>query len=115
MNQYSMTHLTLPKSPRALLNDLEAIKHIMDEKHQAGLNAKAKEASAASAITKGSEQVLKKAKPVKFCQHCMNKGGPHLTQSTNECRRYDKDGNSIAAATLKPNDAKKPFKKGGDK
>jgi hypothetical protein len=26
VNQYNMMHFTLPKSPRALLNDLEAIK-----------------------------------------------------------------------------------------
>jgi hypothetical protein len=54
MNQYNMTHSTLPKSPRALLPDLEAIERVMDEKHQAGLKAKAKEASAASMIAKGS-------------------------------------------------------------
>jgi hypothetical protein len=92
MNQYNMTHSTLPKSPRAHLTDLEAIKRVMDEKHEAGLKAKAKEASA-SAIAKGSskkcsasgnpgEQVLKKGKPTKFCQHCKNKGGPHLTHNT---------------------------------
>jgi hypothetical protein len=33
VNQYNMTHSMLPKSPRALLNDLEAIKEVMDEKH----------------------------------------------------------------------------------
>ena len=31
VNQYNMTHSTLPKSPRALLNDLEVIKEVMDE------------------------------------------------------------------------------------
>jgi hypothetical protein len=30
MNQYNMTHSTLPESTRALLLDFEAIKHIMD-------------------------------------------------------------------------------------
>jgi hypothetical protein len=126
MNQYNMTHLTLPKSPRALLPDLEAIKRIMDKKHQASLKAKAKEASAVSATSKGSskkhsasgnpgEQVPKKAKPTKFCQHCKNKGSPHLTHNTKECCRYDKDGNPVAVAALKHTDAKKPFKKGGDK
>jgi hypothetical protein len=111
MNQYNMMHLTLPKSPRAILPDLEATKHVMDKKHQASLNAKAKEASAASAIAKGSskkrpasgnpsEQVPKKAKPKKICQHCKNKAGPHLTDNTKECRRYNKDGNPIAVAAL---------------
>ncbi len=50
-----MTHLTLPESPRALLPDLEAIERIMDEKHEAGLKVKAKEASA-SAIANGSSK-----------------------------------------------------------
>jgi hypothetical protein len=126
MNQYNMMHSTPPKSPRALLQNLEAIKCVMDKKHQASLKAKVKEASAASASAKGSykkhsasgnpsEQVPKKAKPAKFCQHCKNKGAPHLNHNTKECFRYDKDGNPIAAAALKPSDAKKPFKKGGNK
>jgi hypothetical protein len=56
VSQYNMTHSTLPKNPRAraLLNDLEAIEQVMDEKHSASLKTKAKEASAASAATKGS-------------------------------------------------------------
>jgi hypothetical protein len=56
VNQYNMMHSTLPKNPRALLNNLEAIKRVMDEKHSASLKAKAKEASAASAATKGSSK-----------------------------------------------------------
>jgi hypothetical protein len=56
VNQYNMMHSTLPKNPRALLKDLEAIKQVMDQKHSASLKAKAKEASAASAATKGSSK-----------------------------------------------------------
>jgi hypothetical protein len=56
VNHYNMTYSMLPKSPRALLNDLEAIKLVMDEKHQANLKAKSKEASAASEAAKGSFQ-----------------------------------------------------------
>jgi hypothetical protein len=56
MNQYNMMPLTLPKSSRALLPDLEAIECIMDEKHQASLKAKAKEVSAASSIAKRSSK-----------------------------------------------------------
>jgi hypothetical protein len=56
VNQYNMTHSTLPKNPRALLNNLEAIKQVMDEKHNATLKAKAKEATAASAAAKGSSK-----------------------------------------------------------
>jgi hypothetical protein len=79
VNQYNMMHLTLPKNPRALLNNLEAIEQVMNEKHSASLKAKAKEGSAASAATKGSSKkrsasgssgelrVLKKARPRKFC------------------------------------------------
>ncbi len=125
MNQCNMTHTTLPDGTRTLLQDLESIKRIMDERHKAGLKAKAKEASA-SAITKGSskkrfvswnpgEQVPKKAKPNKFCQHCKVKGGPHLTHNTKECRRYDRNGNPVATAARKSGDAKLFSKKGGDK
>jgi hypothetical protein len=92
-----MTHTTLPDRTRTLLQDLELIKHVMDQKHEAGQKAKAKEASA-SMIAKGSskkrsasgnpgERVPKKDKPNKFCQHCKAKGGPHLAHNTKECRR----------------------------
>ncbi len=77
----------------------------MDEKHQANLKAKSKEASAAAGAAKGSSkkrsasgspgelQVPKNTKPSKFCQHCKAKGGPHLTHNTKQCRRYDRMGN----------------------
>jgi hypothetical protein len=118
--------LDTPQVPKDHSTKLEAIEHIMDKKHQASLKAKAKEATAASAIAKGSskkhpasgnsgEQVPKKAKPTKFCQHCKNKGSPLLTHNAKECCRYNKSSNLIAAAALKPTDAKKPFKKGGNK
>jgi hypothetical protein len=53
MNQYNMTHTTLPDGTRTLLQDLKSIKRIIEEKHEAGQKAKAKEA-AASTIAKGS-------------------------------------------------------------
>ncbi len=56
INQYIMMHSMLPKNPRALLNNLEAIEQVMDEKHSASLKAKAKEASTASAATKRSSK-----------------------------------------------------------
>ncbi len=59
VNQYNMTHSMLPKFLRALLLDLEAIKHVTNEKHQASLKAKAKEASSASMSTKGSSKKAK--------------------------------------------------------
>ncbi len=126
VNHYNMMHSMLPENPRALLNDLEAIKRIMDEKHSASLKAKAKEASAASAAAKGSSkkhsasgssgelQVPKKAKPSKFCQHYKAKGRPHLTHNTKECHRYDRNWNPISSFQTKPTNAKKPAKKGGN-
>jgi hypothetical protein len=118
MNQYNMMHLTLPDGTRTLLQDLESIEHIIEERHEAGLKTKAKEASA-SAIAKGTskkrsasgnpgEQVPKKGKPNKFCQHCKAKGRLHLTHNTKECRRYDGMGNPMAAVAYKPGDAKQP-------
>ncbi len=115
----------LPSGTRALLQDLEPIKRVMDEKHKAGLKAKAKDPSA-SAIAKGSykkhsgsknpnERVPKKAKPSKFCQHCKAKGGPHLTHNTKECCRYDGNGNPVAADRRKPGGVKPSSKFGGDK
>jgi hypothetical protein len=56
VNQYNMMHSMLLKNPRALLNDLEAIERVMDEKHNASLKEKAEEASSASAVAKGSSQ-----------------------------------------------------------
>jgi hypothetical protein len=58
VNQYNMMHSTLPKNHRALLNDLEAIEQVMDEKHNTTLKAKAKEATAASAAAKGSSKKI---------------------------------------------------------
>ena len=92
----------------------------MDEKHEAGLKAKAKDPSA-SAIAKGSSKKRSASgspierKPSKFCQHCKAKGGPHLTHNTKECRRYDGNGNPVAAARRKPGGAKPSSKLGGNK
>ncbi len=55
MNQYNMTHLTVPDGTRTLLQDLDSIKRVMEERHEAGLKAKVKEASA-SAIAKGTSK-----------------------------------------------------------
>jgi hypothetical protein len=44
----------LPKSPHVFLLDLEVVKLVMNEKHQANLKAKAKEASSAFTSTKGT-------------------------------------------------------------
>ncbi len=119
VNQYNMMHSMLPKNPKALLNNLEAIKQVMDKKNNASIKVKAKEANAASVAAKGSSKkhpasrssgdlrVPKKAKPSKFCQHCKAKGGPHLTHNTKECCRYDGNGNPISSFQGKPTNAKK--------
>jgi hypothetical protein len=126
VNQYNMMHSMLPKNPRALPSNLEAIKRVMDEKHNANSKAKAKEANTAFAVAKGSSkkhpmsgssgelQVPKKARPSKFCQHCKAKGEPHLTHNTKECRRYDRNGYPVSSFQGKPTNAKKPAKKGGN-
>ncbi len=122
MTQYNMTHTTLPDGTRTLLQDLESIKRIMEEKHEAGQKAKAKKA-AASAIAKGSskkssasgnpgEQVPKKSKPNKICQHCKAKGRPHLTHNTKECRRYNGMGNPVAMAAHSPVMQSRPLRRG---
>jgi hypothetical protein len=123
VSQYNMMHSTLPKFPHVLLPDLEAIKHIINKKHQASLKAKAKDTSSTSTSTKGSskkcsasgnpsERVLKKARPVKFYQHCKSKGGPHLTHNTNKCCRYNKDGNLVVAPQVSPMKQRSPSRKG---
>jgi hypothetical protein len=55
MNQYNIMHSTLPESTKTFLQDLESIKRIMNKRHEAGLKAKAKEASA-FAIAKGTSK-----------------------------------------------------------
>ncbi len=52
LNQYNLNHTTLPKSPRQLLSDLEAIKRIMNEKHNKKVKAKAKDTAALANVKK---------------------------------------------------------------
>jgi hypothetical protein len=49
VNQYSLTHTTLPKSPRLLLPDLENIKRIMNKKRMESVKARAKDGTALAA------------------------------------------------------------------
>jgi hypothetical protein len=63
-----------------------------------------------------SDRVPKKACSEKFCQICKTHGSPHQTHNTSKCCRYDKDDKPLNAASGKPSNAKKPYKKyGGDK
>jgi hypothetical protein len=125
-NQYSLTHSTVPEAPRTLLPDLENIERVMLEKYNEKLKAKVK-ATTARLDGKGkpkkgtsgggsSERVPKKARAEKFCQLCKTHGGPHQTHNTRECRRYDKEGKPLGAASNKPSASKKPYKQyGGEK
>jgi hypothetical protein len=98
VNQYNLTHATLPKSsPRLLFPDLENIEHVMNEKCVETAKARAKD-SAALAEAKSSpkkreymgssERVPKKARTAKFCQHCKNNGRPYTSHITKECCKY---------------------------
>ncbi len=124
VNQYNMMHSTLPKSPRALLSNLEAIKQVMDEKHNASLMVKAKEANTASMATKGGSKkypasgssgelrVPKKARPSKFCQQCKAKGRPHLTHNTKDCCRYNRNRNPVSLSKVSPRMQRSLLRKG---
>jgi hypothetical protein len=46
VNQYNLTHLTLSKSLRLLLPDLENIKYVMNEKHAKSAKARGKDGTA---------------------------------------------------------------------
>jgi hypothetical protein len=79
-NQYNLTHSNVPKSPRALLADLENIKRIMLERYsekqlskdKAGTTTRPEKGKPKKGVLKGgsSDQVPKKARFEKFCQHC---------------------------------------------
>ena len=94
VNQYTLTHLTLPKSPRQLLPDLENIERSMNKKRMELAKARAKDGAALAGTKSGakktasagsSEQVPKKARTTKFCQHCMNNNKPYMSHNTKEC------------------------------
>ena len=65
------------------------------------------------ASTGSSKRVPKKACTTKFCQHCKNNGGSHMTHNTKECCKYNKDVKAVAASGKKPY-KKKPYKKEWD-
>ncbi len=118
VNQYNLTHLTLPKSLRLLLPDLENIKRMMNKKRAESAKAMGKAGTASAGANSSpkkrvpagsSERVPKYACSAKFRQHCKNNGGPHTSHTTKECCKYDKDG-ALAASGKKPYE-KKPYKK----
>ncbi len=121
VNQYNLTHSTLPKSLRLLLPDLENIKRVMNKKRAEPAKARGRDGTASAgakpnpkkrASTGSTERVPKKVKTARFCQHCKSNGGPYTSHNTKECRKYDKDGKAEAAAGKNPY-KKKPYKKDG--
>ncbi len=53
---------------------------------------------------------------LRFCYYCKAHGGPCQMFNTSDCHCYDKDGKPLGAATGKPFNSKKPYKKlGGNK
>jgi hypothetical protein len=126
VNQYNLTHSTLPKSLRLLLPDLENIEHVMNKKCAESAKASNKDGIALAGAksspkkwvsTGSSGQVPKKACSAKFNQHCKNNSRPKTSNKTKECRKYDKDRKAVAASGKKPYE-KKPYKKdrgGNDK
>jgi hypothetical protein len=123
-NQYNLMHSTVPKSPRALLADLENIEAVMLERYSNKQRSKDKASTARpekgkpkKGTPKGGslDQVLKKAQAEKFCQKCRTHGGAHQTYNTTDCRRWDKDGKPLGQFGAKQSDKHKPYKKNGGK
>jgi hypothetical protein len=81
VNQYNMTHSTLPKNHRALLNDLEAIEQVMDEKHSASLKAKAKKHQLLPQLPR---EVSRSILPLEVLVNCVSQRrlGPASSAST---------------------------------
>jgi hypothetical protein len=107
-SQYNLTHLTVPKSMRALLPDLEAIERVMVDKQNKKLKARGKVTAACpdaksnpkrKAPGGSSEQVPnKKACSEKFCQRCKAHSSPYQTHNTLDCCCYDSNGKPLAVA-----------------
>jgi hypothetical protein len=125
-NQYSLTHITIPESARAIIDSLESIKTLFVEKgHEKARANKAKATEAYKAISnrvpsrkRTQEGSLKKGAPkkgrsAKYCIMCKAAGWSFNTHDTAECCRFEKD-DTTKASLVKPFDsAKKPWKKPG--
>jgi hypothetical protein len=94
----------------------------MVEKQGANLKAKGKGGTAPSKA-KGNPkrkasggrtgQVSKKGRSEKFCQHFEAHGSLFQTYNTLDYCHYDSNGKPLEAATGKPSESKKPYKKSG--
>ena len=94
-----------------LLPDLENIEGVMNKKcaelaktraMDSAAWASAKSNSPRKRVSRGSSKLVpKKARTVKFCQHCKNNGGPFTSHNTKECCKYDKNRKAVAASAKK--------------
>jgi hypothetical protein len=125
VNQYNMTHSTLPKNPRALLNNLEAIEQVMDEKHNGSLKVKAKEANAASAAAKGSSQKhppclevpvncesQRRLGPAGFASTARGRTGPIWFTTPKNAVGTMETGIPLPLSTVSPQMQRSPLRKG---
>ncbi len=127
--QYALTHTLVPKSPRAILLDLENIKKLFAKKTNEA--ARTNKAKVATATKLADERVPKKrahgggpdkgapkkGSTAKYCKWCKAVDGPFMTHNTDECRRFNKDGSQKDRPTKPFDSAKTPaWKKpgGGD-
>ncbi len=121
-NQYNLIHTTAPELTCVILPDIEAIEHIMVEKHNEKLKAKSK-AATARPEAKGNPKrkasggptgrVPKKGYSENFCQHCKGHSSPYQTNNTLDCHCYDSNSKPLEAAADKPSESKKCYKKFG--
>jgi hypothetical protein len=119
-----LTHSTVPKSPRAMLMDLENIEKIFVEKYNKKARAnKAKAATASKTAERvpkkcthgeGSDQgAPKRGRSAKYCKWCKAAGGPYTTHDTIKCLRFKKDGKPKDKPAKPFDSAEKPWKKAG--
>jgi hypothetical protein len=116
----------VPKSPRAMLMDLENIEKLFVKKYNK--KARANKAKAATA-SKTAERVPKKRVhggrsdkgapkkgcSTKYCKWCKVADGPYTTHDTIKCRRFEKDGKPKDKPAKPFHSAKKPWKKTGSR
>jgi hypothetical protein len=128
VNQYNMTqHSTLPNNPRTLLNNLEAIKQVMDEKHSTSLKVNAKEVSL---LLQPPREVPRSVLPLEVLVDCESRRrlGPVSSASTARqkagpiCLTIPRSaigmiewGILFLCSRLRPLKQRSPLRRGGDK
>ncbi len=119
-DQYNLQEKGMtPMDMHSLQASLKAIEHVCThEKAHAPSGKKAShknEAGAKQPSNGAMRQVPKKVCFEKSCKLCKKYGGAHITHTTKDCRKYEKDGTAKAnfhaakMAGKKPNPAKQSF------